>query len=107
MITITDKAVQKIKEIADNEGIKEYSIRVKIIANGCSGFSNDIFFESIFSDQDEIISQDGVQILIDQITFQYLDGSSIDYLEGLYNSGFKVNNPSITGSCGCGKSFSI
>lgn len=106
MLTLTDKAIQKLKEIADEEGISKLSVRIKIVGSGCAGFSYDMYFEDNQTSLDEIFSQDGVSLAVDPLSFQYIDGTEIDYVDGLITSGFKFNNPNITAECGCGNSFS-
>jgi iron-sulfur cluster insertion protein len=106
MIHLTEKAVEKLKEIADAEG-ELCSIRVKVQGGGCAGFSYDLMFDSVLGELDEEMSQDGVKIICDPISFQYLDEVEIDYVDSPIGSGFKFNNPNATGSCGCGSSFSV
>jgi iron-sulfur cluster insertion protein len=105
MIQLTEKAVQKVKEFAEAEGIQP-SVRLKVVGGGCAGFKNDMYFDEITSDMDEIIEQGGTKIIVDQFSFQYLDGSTIDFIETEYTSGFKFLNPNTKGECGCGSSVS-
>ena len=106
MITITDTAVAKLKEISESDGVGHYSVRVKVLGGGCAGMTNDINFDDQPSDLDEIIEKDGIKILVDPLSVQYLDGTTIDYIEGLISSGFKFLNPNVKSSCGCGQSQS-
>lgn len=106
MITLTEKAVKRIIEFAQEEGVPA-SIRLKINGQGCSGFVQDIQFDEIQTENDEVFEQDGVKILVDMLSIQYLDGSTIDYVEGEFSSGFKFNNPNVKNTCGCGSSISF
>lgn len=103
MIQFTEKATNKIKEIAEGEGL-DLSIRLQVKGGGCGGMINDIMFDNIISDMDEIITQDNIQIIVDQLSFCYLDGTTIDYLSGEFESGFKFISDKIKSTCGCGKS---
>lgn len=105
MIQLTEKAVQKVKEFAEAEGIAP-TIRLKVIGGGCAGFKNDMYFDEIISDMDEVLEQDGTKVVVDPFSFQYLDGTTIDFVQTEYASGFKFLNPNTTGSCGCGSSVS-
>ena len=107
MITITEKAVAKVKEISEAEGIGHTIIRVGVKGGGCAGFVTDIFFDDQIKDTDEIIEQDGVKIIVDMISMQYLENTEIDYADGLMGGGFVFKNPNSKGSCGCGKSFDV
>lgn len=106
MIYLTEKATAKIKEFADAEGIKP-SVRVRISSGGCAGFSYGLDFEEIAAETDEIIVQDGIQMIIDQMSFHYLEDTMIDYLESEFGEGFKFSSGSIKSTCGCGKSVSF
>jgi iron-sulfur cluster insertion protein len=107
VITLTEKAIAKLNEIAESEGIENKSVRVKLIGNGCAGFSQDMSFETNIRDTDEVIEQDGIKIICDPISLQYLEGTVIDYFDSMISSGFKFNIPAAKSTCGCGKSVSF
>ncbi len=107
MISLTDLAKQKLKEIAEAEGLENQFVRVKIQGGGCAGFSYDMSFESESKDTDELIEIDGINLIIDPVSNQYLEDCTIDYLDSLIGAGFKFINPKATGSCGCGNSVSF
>lgn len=106
MIHLTEKAAKKIEEISNEEGIGHYCVRVKVIGGGCAGFTYDMFYDDQIGELDEVSELDGVKVIVDPLSFQYLDEVVIDYQEGSISAGFKFNNPNSTGSCGCGSSFS-
>jgi iron-sulfur cluster insertion protein len=106
MIAATEKAIVKIKEISDSEGIGHYNIRLKVIGGGCAGFSYDMFYEENVTPMDETSEIDGITIVVDPLSFQYLDGVEIDYVTNHLGAGFKFINPNVKSTCGCGSSFS-
>jgi len=106
MITITEKAAGKVKEIAEAESLAGQGLRLRVVGGGCSGFSYDLYFEDKLGEMDEEFESNGVKLYVDPMSFQYLEGVEIDYVEGLHGAGFKFNNPNSKGSCGCGSSFS-
>lgn len=106
MIQLTPKAAEKVKEIRDSEGLGQQGLRVRVIGGGCSGFSYDLFFEDEINDLDQTFESNGVPIYIDMMSHQYLEGTQIDYVEGLHGAGFKFVNPNAQATCGCGSSFS-
>ncbi len=106
MISLTEKAAAKVNEIREAEGLTEQGLRVKVIGGGCSGFSYDLFFEDETTDLDQIVESEGVKLFVDMMSAQYLEGTQIDYVEGLQGAGFKFSNPTAKGTCGCGSSFS-
>ncbi|MFW6050501.1 MAG: iron-sulfur cluster insertion protein ErpA [Myxococcota bacterium] len=106
MIALTTKAAEKVKEIREAEGLGEQGLRVRVIGGGCSGFSYDLFFEDEVNDLDQTFESNGVKIYIDMMSHQYLEGTEIDYVEGLHGAGFKFVNPQARATCGCGSSFS-
>lgn len=107
MIHVTEKAAQKIKEIAEAEGLSHCQVRVKVIGGGCAGFSYDMCYDELIDEMDEVVEMDGIKVLVDPLSFQYLDEVLIDYQEGPITAGFKFINPNASGSCGCGSSFSV
>ena len=107
MIKLTEKAIEKLREIADCEGISNLVIRAKVIGGGCAGFQYDLYFEDNSTNMDEQFKNKDVTVVVDPLSFQYLDGTEIDYVESLVTSGFKFNNPNTSGTCGCGHSFSV
>jgi iron-sulfur cluster insertion protein len=106
MITLTDKASEKVKEIQAAEGLQGQGLRLRVIGGGCSGFSYDLFFDDEVTDMDETFESHGIPMYVDQMSLTYLTGTEIDYVEGLYGAGFKFNNPVAKSTCGCGSSFS-
>ena len=108
MITLTERAAQKVKEIQKAEDLAEQSLRLRVIGGGCSGFSYDLFFdEETDASMDETFDSHGITLRVDMMSFTYLEGTEIDYVEGLYGAGFKFNNPTAKATCGCGSSFGV
>lgn len=105
MIHLTNKAIEKFKEFADNEGLKPI-IRVKVLGGGCAGMTNDICFDDNIQDTDEVVEQDGIKLIVDQFSVHYLDDATIDFNETEYGFGFKFIIPNAKSSCGCGSSVS-
>jgi iron-sulfur cluster insertion protein len=106
MITLTEKAAAKVKEIRETESLGEQGLRLRVIGGGCSGFQYDLYFEDEINDMDEQYESLGIKLLVDMISHQYLEGVQIDYVEGLHGAGFKFLNPQAKSTCGCGSSFS-
>jgi iron-sulfur cluster insertion protein len=105
MIELTKYAALKVIEIAEEEK-SEPMIRAKVMGGGCAGFTYDLSFISEFLETDELFECHGVKVYVDPVSFQYLDGMTIDYEDHkLGQAGFKFNNPNSKGSCGCGNSF--
>lgn len=106
MLSLTNKAAEKVREIRELEGLGEQGLRVRVIGGGCSGFSYDLFFEEESTEMDQVFESEGIPIFVDMMSFQYLEGTEIDYVEGLHGAGFKFLNPTAKTNCGCGSSFS-
>lgn len=106
MITLTEKAQEKIKEIADGDAIGHYCIRIKLIGGGCSGYQHDLMFDNQISNIDEITEIGDIKVVADQLTYQYVQNVEISFVENGFESGFKFGSVDIKNSCGCGKSVS-
>jgi iron-sulfur cluster insertion protein len=107
MITMTPKALEKVKEIVlADESLRGQGLRLRVVGGGCSGFTYDLFFDAGPNEFDEVFNEHEVPLFVDPMSFQYLDGTDIDYVESLQGAGFKFENPNVTGKCGCGSSFS-
>jgi iron-sulfur cluster insertion protein len=107
MISVTERAAEKVKEIAVAEGLQGQGLRLRVIGGGCAGFTYDLYFEDQIGDMDEEYESRGVKLYVDPLSHQYLEETEIDYVEGVHGSGFKFNNPNVKGTCGCGSSFSV
>jgi iron-sulfur cluster assembly protein/iron-sulfur cluster insertion protein len=106
VITLTDSASDKVKELLAAEGNDELVLRVAVRPGGCSGFSYEMFFDTEVSPDDVRADYNGVNVVVDAASMQYLTGASLDYKDGLQGAGFSIHNPNATRSCGCGQSFS-
>ncbi len=107
VLYLTDNAVSKIQYLVEDEGNTNLKLRVFVTGGGCSGFSYGFSFDEDTAEDDTIIEKNGVQVVLDALSYPYLEGSEVDYQEGLEGSRFVVNNPNATATCGCGASFSI
>jgi iron-sulfur cluster assembly accessory protein len=105
MITLTPKAVTKVKEIMEAQTPRPTALRLGVQGGGCSGFSYLMQFENEKGAMDKVFEFDGLKLFVDGTSFMYLDGVTIDYLETLDSSGFKFDNPNVKSTCGCGQSF--
>lgn len=107
MVTVTERAVSQVKTLLEKEGKQGYYLRVYVEGGGCSGFQYGLKFVEKKEDDDQVVERDGVKVLIDPASVLYMTGAEVDYTDGLNGSGFKVNNPNATASCGCGHSFKV
>jgi len=106
-LVFTDSAANKVKILVDEEGNKDLKLRVFVTGGGCSGFQYGFTFDELIADDDAIIDNHGVSLVVDSMSYQYLVGGSVDYIEGLEGSRFIVDNPNADSTCGCGSSFSV
>jgi iron-sulfur cluster assembly accessory protein len=106
-INLTARAVSKVRALVAEEENDQLKLRVFITGGGCSGFQYGFSFEEIAAEDDATIEKDGITVLVDPMSYQYLVGAEVDYTEGLEGSRFIVNNPNATTTCGCGSSFSM
>jgi len=106
-ITLTAKAAEKIGELlGGQEGSDEQALRVAVRGGGCSGFQYALAFDRA-KDDDHVFEVDGVAVIVDKVSMQFVFGSEVDYVEGLQGAGFQVNNPNVVAACGCGSSFQV
>lgn len=106
-VIFTDAAATKVKSLIEEEGNDALMLRVFISGGGCSGFQYGFTFDESENEGDTCVENDGVKLLIDPMSYQYLVGAEIDYSEGLEGSQFVIRNPNATTTCGCGSSFSV
>jgi iron-sulfur cluster assembly accessory protein len=106
VITLTDTAAVKVKELLEAEGEPALALRVAVRPGGCSGYSYEMFFDGDVATDDEQADFAGVKVVVDPSSAQLLTGATLDYKVGLQNAGFAIDNPNATKSCGCGQSFS-
>ena len=108
VIQISDGAVNKILSLADSEeDSNNLNLRVYVTGGGCSGFQYGFSFDKVIDEEDTCVTKDGANLVIDSLSLQYLEGSTVDYTEDLMGSKFVITNPNATTTCGCGESFSI
>jgi iron-sulfur cluster insertion protein len=105
-LVFTDSAAAKVKTLIDEEGNPDLKLRVFVQGGGCSGFQYGFTFDEIVNEDDTTMEKNGVQLLIDAMSYQYLVGAEIDYKEDIEGSQFVIKNPNATSTCGCGSSFS-
>lgn len=105
MITLTDNAASKVKNLIDDEGDEKLALRVAVRPGGCSGFSYEMFFDTDVADDDNVTEYGEVRVVVDSSSAVMLEGATLDFKDGL-ESGFSINNPNAERTCGCGSSFS-
>lgn len=106
MINITERAADKIKEISEADDLGHTTIRLRVIGGGCAGFSYDLYYDENPTELDEVFTAHGATVIVDPLSFQYVDGITIDYVVKDLAEGFRFENPNIQSTCGCGNSFS-
>jgi iron-sulfur cluster insertion protein len=107
IIQFTDGAAAKVSQLIAEEGNTDLKLRVYVTGGGCSGFQYGFTFDEVVNEDDTEVLKNGVTVLIDSMSVQYLAGAEIDYTEGLSGSQFVIRNPNATTTCGCGSSFSV
>jgi len=106
-LVFTDNAAAKVKQLIAAEGNQNLMLRVFVQGGGCSGFQYGFSFDEEVADGDTVVEKDGVKLLIDPMSIQYLQGAEIDYKEDLQGAQFVIQNPNASGTCGCGSSFTM
>lgn len=107
VIALTDNAANKVNVLISEEENPKLKLRVFVTGGGCSGFQYGFSFDEDINEDDTVFTHNGAELLVDPLSYQYLVGSKVDYVEGLEGSRFVVNNPLATTTCGCGMSFSM
>ena len=108
MITLTDKSAEKVREFLSGQAtvMETAGLRVGVRGGGCSGFQYALAFDEQ-RDGDSIFEDKGIRLLVDKASVPYVQGSTIDFVDGLQGAGFKVDNPNVIAACGCGSSFRV
>jgi|SRR5690606_3003887 iron-sulfur cluster insertion protein len=106
-LQVSPAAIAKVRDLVAEEGNADLKLRVFVTGGGCSGFQYGFSFDDSVAEDDTLIESQGVSLLVDALSIQYLQGSLVDYEEGLQGSKFSIKNPNATTTCGCGSSFSI
>ena len=107
MITVTEKAIAKIRDMMRKQQMESGGLRVGVIGSGCSGMSYKLDFETQVRPQDQVLEREGVKVIVDPKSLQFLEGTTLDFSDGLNGRGFVFINPKATRTCGCGSSFSV
>lgn len=107
IINLSTSAAEAVRGLLEKRALsaEDYALRVFVSGGGCSGFQYGMSLESNIREEDKVISAHGIKLVIDEISIDYLNGASIDYVEDVMGSGFKIENPNAVSSCGCGSSF--
>lgn len=106
-LSFTPAAAKKVGGMIEEEGNSNLKLRVYIQGGGCSGFQYGFSFDEEVNEGDEVVVTDGVTLIVDPMSLQYLEGAEVDYTEGLQGAQFVVRNPNASTTCGCGSSFSV
>lgn len=106
-VALSERAAKRIAWLIAREGDLELHLRVAVNGGGCSGFQYSFDFDKQINDDDLVVERDGVKLVVDEISLQYMEGSEVDYVEDMMAAAFTVRNPNAAASCGCGTSFSI
>ena len=107
MVTVTEIAAEKIKNLLAREGRLDFGLRLRVVGGGCSGLQYKLEFSEEPNGDIDVIESNGVRVFVDMKSALYLAGSELDYDDGLMGQGFKINNPNAKNQCGCGESFSV
>ncbi len=105
VISLTEAAATKVKQLIDRDDRDGYGLRVKVVGGGCAGLQYQLMFDNVPADWDQESEQFGVPVFVDSKSAVYLAGASVDYVDDLNGSGFKIENPNASSTCGCGESF--
>jgi iron-sulfur cluster insertion protein len=107
LVTLEQGAINKIKSLLAEEDNQDLKLRLFVSGGGCSGFQYGFTFDESQNEDDFVVEKDGVTLLVDAMSMQYLNGATIDYSKTLMAEQFEIKNPNVTSKCGCGSSFSV
>lgn len=105
MVSLTERAAGEISELLEKQSKTDHGLRVWVAGGGCSGFQYGMALDNELAEDDQVFESHGVRVFVDPMSFQYIEGSEIDFIDTLMGGGFKVNNPNAASTCGCGHSF--
>ncbi len=106
LIEVTDSAADRIRDLLDKEGKADtHGLRLKVVGGGCSGLRYELAFDDAIGDDDTQVEISGVKVIVDEKSALYLSGTTLDFVDTLQETGFKMNNPNASTTCGCGESF--
>ncbi len=105
--TITDNAAKRIVKLIEDEDDQNVKLRISVLGGGCSGFQYNFDFDAKVDDSDLLFEKNGVEVVIDETSIEFINGSQLDYVETLGSAAFAITNPNATANCGCGNSFSV
>ena len=103
-ITLTDAAAEAVRGLLAQRNLSDYSLRVYVSGGGCSGIQYGMAFDNNIRTEDTVTDSNGIKVLVDEVSIKYLQGATVDYIDGPQGTGFKINNPNASSSCGCGSS---
>ena len=104
-VSLTQPAAEAVRDVITKKNLQGYALRLYISGGGCSGYQYGLALDNNILAEDSVIETDGIKLIVDEVSIKYLQGATVDYVEGLTNSGFKINNPNAVSSCNCGQSF--
>jgi iron-sulfur cluster assembly protein len=105
-VKLTAKAIEAVKKLHRKEGLSgDHALRIAVVGGGCSGFQYSLNFD-VQKEGDAVTEFDGIRVVVDEVSLPYIAGTTLDYVEGLHNAGFRFDNPRASRTCGCGSSFS-
>tara|TARA_R110000824_G_scaffold202090_1_gene386262 strand:+ start:2647 stop:2970 length:324 start_codon:yes stop_codon:yes gene_type:complete len=107
MVTVTETAINRIRNMANDNDTPDNGVRIMVVGGGCSGLTYDMDFENETQEGDQVFEHEGVRVFVDPMSYVYLKGTQIDYVESFSFSGFRFENPNAQKSCGCGSSFTV
>ena len=106
LIEVTEVAAERIRDLLEKDGkVDSHGLRMKVIGGGCSGLRYELAFDDEITDRDNEVMRNGVKVIVDEKSALYLVGTTLDFVDTLNESGFKIVNPNAKNTCGCGESF--